>query len=314
MKSVWRRECTKPCNVFFIDAQQSEALCIQALDKLILSAVVATPLEKFEYSSFAPKPSAIRKRVLDTAKKVSSNFRSLDNLRDQVVRSVLQDTQAVQISPPPKLSERPVTTTVVIPSPLRPISSSAVTSLQLSPIPSTTTAFQVYEKLVTCLLKMGQSYSVVLPLEPFRESIQHSVVEYPMLRYSTAVDQRGRLFGVPDSMQLLIKAVLVEWLRTLCHMDMTQKTANVHVGFYVSPDPSWFYNLYVNAVLPANIAQNNHRIELSYAAAVARCKPNVKPILIAFFQEDGDIMVQPAASWVTVKGCHLLPIGVSVGY
>ena len=89
MKSVWRRECIEPCNVFYIDPQRSAEACLFALQSLALSAVKATPSEVTQYTLFAPKPSSMRKRSLDTTDKIVRNARSLENLRQSVSGSTV---------------------------------------------------------------------------------------------------------------------------------------------------------------------------------------------------------------------------------
>ena len=248
MKSVWRRECIEPCNVFYIDPQQTAEAYNAALKHLVLSAVPATPREVSEYTLFAPKPCAMRKRALDTNDKLLRNARSLENLRQNVASVVSVADDEGEQQPPPKLFQVPVQTTVVTPSPQRP-----VTSLLSSPKRHITVA-AVYESLVTCLLKVDASSAVSLPLASFRLMVaQHTptFVEHAMLTRSIALDKLGTILGVPDTMQLLMKAVLAGWLRTLCETFCTAGEAEVHVGFYVPPTIGFYRDLFNESLMPS---------------------------------------------------------------
>lgn len=302
MKSVWRRECIEPCNVFYIDPQRSAEACLFALQSLALSAVKATPSEVTQYTLFAPKPSSMRKRSLDTTDKIVRNARSLENLRQSVSGSTVpfEDEEEAELPKPVQPSIMPVATTVIAPSPQRPTS-----LLPASPHRHITVAC-AYERLIFHLHQINTACAVSVPLASFRMLVaQHAptFVEHSMLARLPALDKLAQLMGVPDSMQLFLKAIFSGWLRILCDTFYTDSAADVYVGFYVPPTIGFYRDLYNESLMPAIIAQSSHRIDSCYATAVARCKVDVKPVLMAYFLPNGHM----------VKGRHMLPLGVKIG-
>lgn len=285
MKSVWRRECLEPCNAFYLDCLRDAS----EVNELALSVRSATTDEISRYTAFAPKLAALRKRVLDTQDKVTRNVRSLENL----VLALRQRDNAASSAPLTfKSAEKPVQTTVLMPSPKRPMTIAHKHLVVAS----------FYEKL--CQAFSAQKMAV--SLDCFRCLVkEHSSVfmEHSMLARSDALDALATLLSVPNKMQLFLKAVFLGWLQTLCDLHKGLSVAEMHLGFYVAPSLLFYSNIFNDSLLPAVIAQSNHRVFHSYAAACAQCKFGVKPVMIAFFE--------PFCAMV--KGENMLPLGVTIG-
>lgn len=69
MKSVWRRECSEPCNTFYLQAMNTVQACLAALQPLVCSASPADPNDAILFLHHVPKSSVSRKRVVDPADK-----------------------------------------------------------------------------------------------------------------------------------------------------------------------------------------------------------------------------------------------------
>ena len=292
MKAVWRRECLEPCNAFYVDCLQHGAM--QVVRTLALSVTSATSEEILQYTTFAPKLSAMRTRVLDTVDKVTRNFRSLENLRLSLckVDDGVDDGYAHDA---PLEPTEPVQTTVLVPSPKRPICS----SMHL-------TVASLYEEVIVSLLGVSPAQKTFVSLDRFCSLVARyssGFMEHSMLVRSDALDALAKKLSVPNNMLLFLKAVFFGWLRTLCDAHNTLSLAELHVGFYVAPTALFYRDIFNDSLLPAVISQSNHLMFSDYGTALAQCKHGVKPVMTAFFDPHSGM----------AKGHNMLPLGVTLG-
>lgn len=84
MKTVWRRECIDPCNTFYLQAMNTVQAAIDVLRPLVYEATEATDTQVAQYMKCAPKASVARKRVNDSAEKMSRMLKYEQNLRESL--------------------------------------------------------------------------------------------------------------------------------------------------------------------------------------------------------------------------------------
>ena len=320
MKTVWRRECIDPCNTFYIQPMSNVAICVDALQPLVIAAVQATAVEATQYMKHAPKLSSMRKRVAaDSDDKIIRMLRLERNLRMSLMGATSPTTmvsanslntdlydmldEVMDIPPKPDVLVSSSNTAIVVPTVRNLPPPNVVRASTLIGSPTRHgTVVDSYNSLIERFVDYDCDKKVMFTREQIQSSFSnHARLFMPnaMLATSIPLDHLFLTMGIAGNSQLLVKSCLAAWMRRLSETD--GDPVAVYIGFYVAPTLNIYRELYMSALLPTFVTQSSHRMEHDYDCARARAKAEVSPVLAAYFSPTVASMV---------SGMNLLPLGV----
>lgn len=314
MKAIWRKECSDPCNTFYVLASKTVPLCIAALQRLVMKSHAATPNEYQLYMAHCPKASTSRKRSLaDPEEKmkrmlwleqkmrvaVTGDSPDVDDrpLLEQLVASHELE-HALEASVGGTFSAAP--NTALAPSTL---SSELLrdTSLALQAVGvSNSQDASGYDMLLSKLqTAVKTNLRVLLSTSTLNQIGKFSTLKTAMVQKNSMLDGLVVLLqlGHPAHLKLLMKPMIVSWTSN-AKLAAVDDSTLVHLGFYAPTSPVVFKELCTNGHLPPFLVEANHRVESDVFKL--NLHMNLPPLLVAYFKPKGRM----------VPGNHILPLSI----